>query len=64
MNDRNMKSAGMPITMEKPAKKFEPVHPGITDDKFVILVETEQNEKSTRETLQSMLSGVSNVEIV
>jgi hypothetical protein len=48
----------------KPSKKFEPVHPRITDDRFVILVDAEQNEKSTRETLQSVLSGVSNVEIV
>jgi len=48
----------------KPSKKFEPVHPRITDDRFVILVDAEQNEKSTRETLHSVLSGVSNVEIV
>jgi len=48
----------------KPVKKFEPVHPRITDDRFVILVDAEQSEKSTRENLQSVLSGISNVEIV
>jgi len=48
----------------KPKKKFEPVHSRITDDKFVILVEDEENEKSTRDSLQSLLSGISNVEIV
>ena len=48
----------------KPVKKFEPVHPRITDDRFVILVDAGQSEKSTRENLQSVLSGISNVEIV
>ena len=48
----------------KPTRKFESVHPRITDDKFVILVDTEQNEKSTRNNLQSVLSGISKVEIV
>ena len=48
----------------KPRKKFEPVHPRITDDRFVILVDAGQSEKSTRENLQSVLSGISNVEIV
>ena len=48
----------------KPSKKFEPVHPRITDDRFVILVDAEQSEKSTRENLQSVLSGVSNFDIV
>ena len=48
----------------KPTKKFETIYPRITDDRFVILVDAEQNEKSTRETLQAVLSGVSIVEIV
>ena len=48
----------------KPTKKFEAINERITDDRFVILVDAEQNEKSTRENLQSVLSGVSNVEIV
>ncbi len=48
----------------KPVKKFEPVHDRITDDRFVILVDAEGNEKSTRENLNSVLSGVPTIEIV
>ena len=48
----------------KPVKKFEPVNDRITDDRFVILVDAEENEKSTRENLQSVLSGVPTIEIV
>ncbi len=47
-----------------PRKKFEPVHEGITDDKFVILVEAVENEESTRSNLQSLLSGIPSVEFV
>ena len=47
-----------------PRKKFEPIHDRITDDRFVILVDTAENEESTRSSLKSALSGISNVEIV
>lgn len=47
-----------------PRKKFEPIHDRITDDRFVILVDAAENEESTRSSLQSALSGISNVEIV
>jgi len=47
-----------------PRKKFEPIHDRITDDKFVILVEAAENEESTRSSLQSLLAGITNVEIV
>ena len=47
-----------------PRKKFEPIHDRITDDRFVILVDVAENEESTRSSLQSLLSGISNVEIV
>lgn len=47
-----------------PRKKFEPIHERITDDRFVILVEAAENEESTRKSLQTLLSGTSNVEIL
>jgi len=47
-----------------PRKKFEPVNDRITDDRFVILVDADENEESTRSHLQSVLSGVPTVEIV
>lgn len=47
-----------------PRKKFEPIHDRITDDRFVILVDVAENEESTRSSLNSLLSGISNVEIV
>ncbi len=48
----------------KPSKKFDPVNDRITDDRFVILVDASGNEKSTRDHLQTVLSGVPNIEIV
>ena len=48
----------------KPVKKFEPVNKRITDDRFVILVDADENEKTTRENLQSTLSGIATIEIV
>jgi len=48
----------------KPVKKFEPIHDRITDDRFVILVDPQENEESTRKILQSVLSGIPVVEIV
>jgi len=47
-----------------PRKKFEPIHDRITDDRFVILVDTAEDEESTRSSLQALLSGITNVEIV
>ena len=47
-----------------PRKNFEPIHDRITDDRFVILVDAAENEEATRSSLQSALSGISNVEIV
>ncbi len=47
-----------------PRKKFEPIHDRITDDRFVILVDVAENEESTRSSLNSLLSGISNVEFV
>ena len=47
-----------------PRKKFEAIHDRITDDRFVILVDAAENEESTRKSLKSLLSGISNVEIV
>jgi len=47
-----------------PRKKFEPVNDRITDDRFVILVDADENEESTRSSLQSVLSGVPTVEII
>lgn len=47
-----------------PRKKFEPIHDRITDDRFVILVDAAENEEFTRSSLQSALSGITNVEIV
>ncbi len=47
-----------------PSKKFEPVNDRITDDRFVILVDAPGNGNSTRDHLQSVLSGVPTVEIV
>ncbi len=48
----------------RPVKKFEPINDRITDDRFVILVDAEENEKSTRDHLQSVLSGIPTIEIV
>ncbi len=48
----------------KPVKKFKPVNERITDDRFVILVDVTDNEKSTRDSLHSVLSGVPTLEIV
>ena len=47
-----------------PRKKFEPINDRITDDRFVILVDADENEESTRSSLQSLLAGITNVEIV
>jgi hypothetical protein len=47
-----------------PRKKFEPVHDRITDDRFVILIDAAENEESTRKSIKSVLSGLTNVEIV
>ena len=47
-----------------PRKKFDPIHDRITDDRFVILVDVEENEESTRSSLQSLLSGIPTIEIV
>ena len=47
-----------------PRKKFEPIHERITDDRFVILVEADENEDATRSSLKSALSGLPNLEIV
>jgi hypothetical protein len=48
----------------KPVKKFEPLNDRITDDRFVILVDAEENIESMRKNLQTMLSGIPTVEIV
>ncbi len=48
----------------KPTKKFTPVHERITDDRFVILVEAEENEDSARTHVTSLLSGIPTVEII
>ncbi len=47
-----------------PRKKFEPIHERITDDRFVILVDSEEKEDATRSSLKSTLSGIPDVEIV
>ena len=47
-----------------PKKSFEPIHERITDDRFVILVDSDENEESTRNSLQSLLSGIPTIEIV
>jgi hypothetical protein len=47
-----------------PRKKFDPIHDRITDDRFVILVDADENEESTRSGLKSMLKGISTIEIV
>ena len=48
----------------KPTKKFEPINDRITDDRFVILVDADENMDSTRNSLKSLLSGIPTVEIV
>jgi len=48
----------------KPVKKFEPLYEGITDDRFVILVDAEENFETMRNKIQSLLSGIPTVEIV
>jgi hypothetical protein len=48
----------------RPVKKFEPLNDRITDDRFVILVDAEENIESMRKNLQTMLSGIPTVEIV
>ena len=48
----------------RPKKKFEPINNRITDDRFVILVSADKNEKSTRDNLQSVLSEIAVIEIV
>jgi len=47
-----------------PRKKFEAIHDRITDDRFVILVDAAENEEATRKSLQTLLSGTNNVEIL
>ena len=47
----------------KPKKDFEPIDPGITDDRFVILVNAGGDEKSTRDNIKSTLAGIQNLEI-
>jgi hypothetical protein len=47
-----------------PRKKFDPIHDRITDDRFVILVDADENEESTRSGLISVLKGISTIEIV
>ena len=47
-----------------PRKKFDPIHERITDDRFVILVDVNENEEATRSNLQSLLSGIPTIEIV
>lgn len=48
----------------KPVKRFEPVNSRITDDRFVILVDPEEDETGTRAKLETMLSGIQILEIV
>ena len=43
----------------KPDKKFEPVDPDITDDKFLILVDGE----TSAEKIKTVLSGINTIEI-
>jgi len=47
----------------KPKKDFDPIDPGITDDRFVILVNAGGDEKSTRDNIKSVLAGIQNLEI-
>jgi len=47
----------------KPDKRFVPFHEKITDDMFVILIDTE-NGKTTPESIKSTLSGIQTVEIM
>jgi len=47
----------------KPKKDFDPIDPGITDDRFVILVNAWGDEKSTRDNIKSVLAGIQNLEI-
>jgi hypothetical protein len=46
----------------KPEISFNPINERITDDRFVILVDTPDNEAS-RERVKSILSGIQTVEI-
>ena len=47
----------------KPKKDFDPIDPGITDDRFVILVNAGGDEESTRDNIKSTLAGIQNLEI-
>jgi hypothetical protein len=46
----------------KPEIRFEPVEERITDDRFVILVEAE-DEETTLSRIRSLLSGIHTIEI-
>lgn len=47
----------------KPEKEFEPLDDRITDDRFVILVNAGDDEKSTRDNIKSALAGIQSAEI-
>ena len=47
-----------------PRKSFKPVYERASDDRFVILIDTRENEESARKNIQSLLSGIPIVEIV
>ena len=47
-----------------PRKSFKPVYERASDDRFVILIDTRENEESARKNIQSVLSGIPIVEIV
>lgn len=46
----------------KPEIRFKPIDEGITDDRFVILVNA-PDEEATRNRVRTLLSGIQNIEI-
>ena len=47
----------------KPDRDFEPLDERITDDRFVVVLDAGEDEKSTREKIGSTLTGMKNFEI-